>query len=57
MSDQLPFQKIAVIGAGTMGSGIAGQIANAGHDVLLMDLPLDDDPNGRSDQAVKRLLK
>jgi 3-hydroxyacyl-CoA dehydrogenase len=57
MSEQLPFQKIAVIGAGTMGSGIAGQIANAGHEVLLMDLPLDDDPNGRSAQAVKRLLK
>ena len=32
------FTKIAVIGAGTMGSGIAAQIANAGHDVLLLDL-------------------
>ena len=57
MSEHLPFQKIAVIGAGTMGSGIAGQIANAGHEVLLIDLPLDDDPNGRSTNAVKRLLK
>ena len=57
MSKALPFQKIAVIGAGTMGSGIAGQIANAGHHVLLMDLPLDDDANGRSTNAVKRLLK
>ena len=57
MSKALPFQKIAVIGAGTMGSGIAGQIANAGHNVLLMDLPLDDDANGRSTNAVKRLLK
>jgi len=32
------FRNIAVIGAGTMGSGIAAQIANAGHDVLLLDL-------------------
>ena len=33
------FSKIAVIGAGTMGSGIAAQIANAGHEVMLLDLP------------------
>lgn len=32
------FERIAVIGAGTMGAGIAGQIANAGQDVLLLDL-------------------
>ena len=32
------FRNIAVIGAGTMGSGIAAQIANAGHDILLLDL-------------------
>ena len=32
------FKSIAVIGAGTMGSGIAAQIANAGYDVLLLDL-------------------
>ena len=38
------FKQIAVIGAGTMGSGIAAQIANAGNKVLLMDLPRDDDP-------------
>ncbi len=36
------FSKIAVIGSGTMGSGIAGHIANAGHEVLLLDLPTDD---------------
>jgi len=34
----MTFQNIAVIGAGTMGSGIAGQIANAGHNVLLQDI-------------------
>ena len=37
MSDS-GFRNIAVIGAGTMGSGIAAQIANAGHQVLLLDL-------------------
>ena len=35
LHDALP---ISVIGAGTMGSGIAAQIANAGHDVMLFDL-------------------
>jgi len=51
------FKRIAVIGAGTMGSGIAAQIANAGHKVLLMDLPRDDDPLGVLKAAKKRLLK
>lgn len=31
-------KKVCVIGAGTMGSGIAAQIANAGHAVLLLDV-------------------
>lgn len=53
----LNFKKIAVIGAGTMGSGIAGQIANAGHSVLLLDLPRDDDANGAGKAAISRLLK
>jgi len=35
----MTIQKVAVIGAGTMGAGIAGQAANAGCDVLLLDLP------------------
>ncbi len=35
----MSFKKVAVIGAGTMGSGIAGQVANAGIDVWLLDLP------------------
>ena len=37
------FQKIAVLGAGTMGSGIAAQIANAGLNVMLIDLAAEDD--------------
>ena len=54
----IPFSSIAVIGAGTMGSGIAGQIANAGHSVLLLDLPAEgDDPNAASSRAIERLLK
>ena len=35
----MSIKKVAVIGAGTMGAGIAGQAANAGCDVLLLDLP------------------
>ncbi|GHA44625.1 3-hydroxyacyl-CoA dehydrogenase [Amylibacter ulvae] len=54
---QLDFNRIAVIGAGTMGSGIAAQIANAGQKVLLLDLPRDDDRNGAGNDAIKRLLK
>ena len=41
----MSIKKVAVIGAGTMGSGIAGQVANAGIDVLLLDLPSDDSAN------------
>ncbi len=50
------FNKIAVIGAGTMGSGIAGQIANAGFEVLLLDIPGESSPNQLSEQAIERLL-
>ena len=47
---------VAIIGAGTMGSGIAGQIANSGQEVLLLDLPKDE-PNFLTNQAVKNLIK
>lgn len=50
------FNKIAVIGAGTMGSGIAGQIANAGLNVMLLDIPGENSPNERSEAAIERLL-
>ena len=51
------FQKIAVIGAGTMGSGIAAQIANAGHDVMLFDLPARDcDDKSPAELAIDRLI-
>ena len=47
--------KVAVIGAGTMGSGIAGQVANAGIEVWLLDLPADDDANALAKRGLERL--
>lgn len=35
----MDIKKVAVLGSGVMGSGIAGVIANAGIEVLLLDLP------------------
>ena len=47
----------AVIGAGTMGLGIAGQLANAGIDVLLLDIPAEgDNRNAICERAIERLL-
>ena len=37
----MKLRHVAVIGAGTMGSGIAGHFANAGLDVTLLDVPAD----------------
>lgn len=51
------FKQIAVIGSGTMGAGIAGQIANAGHSVLLLDLPGEESANSVAEAAVQRLLR
>ncbi len=49
--------RAAVIGAGTMGLGIAGQLANAGVDVLLLDLPAGgDNRNAIGERALERLL-
>ena len=48
--------KVGVIGAGTMGSGIAGQVANAGIEVILLDLPSDnDDVNALARRGLERL--
>ena len=56
MSDS-GFRNIAVIGAGTMGSGIAAQIANAGHQVLLLDLAARDGAEkSPAEMAIDRLL-
>jgi len=49
--------RAAVIGAGTMGLGIAGQLANAGVDVLLLDIPAEgDNRNAICERALERLL-
>lgn len=50
-------KKAAVIGAGTMGLGIAGQLANAGIDVMLLDIPAQgDNRNAHGERAIERLL-
>ena len=52
------FEKIAVIGSGTMGAAIAGQIANAGYHVLLLDLPSEgENANQVAQSAITRLLE
>lgn len=57
MPSDLPFKNIAVIGAGTMGAGIAGQIANAGHKVLLLDLPAQKGDYSPAEKSIERLQK
>ncbi len=51
----MKINKVVVIGAGTMGSGIAGQVANAGIEVWLLDLPSDDNPNALAERGLERL--
>jgi 3-hydroxyacyl-CoA dehydrogenase len=51
----MKINKVAVIGAGTMGAGIAGQVANAGIEVWLLDLPTDDNPNALAERGLERL--
>lgn len=47
-----PISKICVIGAGVMGAGIAAHAANAGVDVVLLDVV-----EGAAERAVKSMLK
>ena len=51
----MSIKKVAVIGAGTMGAGIAGQVANADIEVWLLDLPTDDNPNALAERGLERL--
>ncbi|MEQ1621492.1 MAG: 3-hydroxyacyl-CoA dehydrogenase NAD-binding domain-containing protein [Methylococcales bacterium] len=55
----MSIQKVAVIGAGVMGAGIAAHIANAGVPVYLLDRVDDDNPNRNhiADAAIAKLLK
>ena len=52
-------EKVAVVGAGVMGAGIAAQIANAGTTVHLLDLPAKEGPNRNAiaETAIAKLLK
>lgn len=51
-------KKVCVIGAGTMGAGIAAQVANAGIPVLLLDIVRDEnDRNAVANGAVAKMLK
>jgi 3-hydroxyacyl-CoA dehydrogenase len=51
----MSIKKVAVIGAGTMGAGIAGQVANAGIEVWLLDLPGEENANALSERGLERL--
>ena len=55
----MPIEKAAVIGAGLMGGAIAAHIANAGHDVVLLDIVAGDGGNrdALAEGAVARMLK
>ena len=46
------FKKVVVIGSGTMGSGIAAQVANAGIQVYLLDINTE-----LAKKACERILK
>ena len=52
-------ERVAVIGSGVMGGGIAAQLANAGASVLLLDVPAKDGPDrcAVARRAVERLSK
>lgn len=52
-------EKVCVIGAGTMGSGIAAQAANAGLDVVLLDIASDGQASRSlvAERALERIAK
>jgi 3-hydroxyacyl-CoA dehydrogenase len=55
----MEIKSVAVIGSGVMGSGIAGQIANAGYKVMLLDIVPKDaaDRSALARGAIERMLK
>lgn len=55
----MTFKKIAVLGSGVMGSGIAAQIANAGVPVVLLDIVPKDasDRSMLAKNAIEKMLK
>jgi 3-hydroxyacyl-CoA dehydrogenase len=59
MADPLLIKKVGVIGAGTMGAGIAAQVANAGVPVVLLDIvpPGANNRNALAEGAVAKMRK
>ncbi len=59
----MTINKVAVIGSGVMGSGIAAQITNAGHEVVLLDIVPPDlakfggDRSAFAKGAIQKMLK
>ena len=54
----MDIKKVVVIGSGTMGSGIAAQVANAGIQVTMLDLPKNEGfRNEITENAKERILK
>ncbi len=55
----MTMRRVAVVGAGVMGAGIAAHIANAGAQVLLLDIVPDgaDDRDGIAKAAITRMKK
>ena len=54
----MSINRVAVLGAGVMGSGIAAQVANAGYEVILLDIVAEgaDDRNAIAAGAVAKML-
>ncbi|BCZ86792.1 3-hydroxyacyl-CoA dehydrogenase [Thermus thermophilus] len=50
-------KKVGVVGAGTMGSGIAALVASAGIPVVLLDIPGKEDRNEHAKRGLERALK
>lgn len=50
-----PFDRVGVLGAGIMGTGIACHLANAGVEVVLLDIPPPDGKGGRNAFAERAL--
>src|SRR3954466_15330144 len=50
-------RKVGVVGAGTMGGGIAALAASAGVPVVLLDVPGDGDRDGPAKQGIERAKK
>lgn len=56
-ADRTGISRVAVIGAGAMGGGIAAQFANSGLEVELLDMPDSAPGNGRAEAGVGRQLE